>query len=144
MRTIEQERAKYALKCIGEVKEKAKENPNIEEKYSSYVKKSPTLILTNGLGSTLAFYRSKIGKDGGEKKPERLAYKLLYNHLNNWVSGKEYDKINFTKGQDLLEWVTEASSLEAFQATQEVIQLLNWLSKFAKAELKEESGVGND
>lgn len=143
MRTIEQERAKYALKCIAEVKKRAKENPKIEEKYSSYVKKSPALILTNGLGSTLAFYRSKIGKDGDEKKPEKLAYRLLYNHINDWVSGKEYDKVNFTKGQDLLKWITEtASSLEVFQATQEVIQLLTWMSKFAKAELKEESGGG--
>ena len=141
MRTLEQERAKYALKCIDEVK--LKSNSELEKNYSSYVKKSPALILTNGLGNTLAFYKSKIGKEGSEKKPEKLAYELLYNHINNWVSGKEYDKVNFTKGQDLLEWITKtASSLEVFQATQEVIRLLTWMSKFAKAKLEEESGGG--
>jgi len=141
MRTIDQERAKYALKCIDEVK--SKDNSELEKIYSSYVKKSPALILTNGLGSTLAFYRSKIGKESDREKPEKLAYKLLYDHINDWVSGKECDRVNFTKGQDLLEWITKtASSIEVFQATQEVIRLLTWMSKFAKAELKEESGGG--
>jgi len=141
MRSIEQERAKYALKCIDEVK--SKDNSELEKNYSSYVKKSPALILTNGLGSTLAFYKSKIGKEGDEKKPEKLAYNLLYDYINDWVSGKEYDKVNFTKGQDLLDWITKtASSLEVFQVTQEIVRLLTWMSKFAKAELKEESGGG--
>jgi CRISPR-associated protein Cmr5 len=33
----------------------------LEEKLSSYISRSPTMILVNGLGNTMAFYISKIG-----------------------------------------------------------------------------------
>ena len=57
--TMEQRRAKFAYDRVLEVKEDDKKT---QEKYNSYVKNAPVLILTNGLGQALAFYLSKLEK----------------------------------------------------------------------------------
>lgn len=118
MRTLEQERAKFAYDKIMLVK-----NEDFEEDYARYVKSAPALILTNGLGNTLAFYKSKKSK----------AYYELYKHIEEWLKKRGYCNEN----QDVLEWIANTDSLLVFQATQEVLALLNWMTKFAKAELKE-------
>ncbi len=122
MRTLEQKRAEFAYGKVKSVKGK-----NFEGDYARYVKNAPALILTNGLGNTLAFYRSKM------KKGERDAYAELYSHIEEWLKKQEYCDEN----QDLLEWISNTDSLLVFQATQEVLALLNWMTKFAKAELEE-------
>jgi CRISPR-associated protein Cmr5 len=119
LRSLEQERARYAWDCINEVKE-LKEA--VEEKYSSYVKRAPALIQTNGLGSTLAFYKSK-----GEN-----AYELLYKHIDGWFKKKCHTN------QDIIEWIISenTSSLDIFIVTRETLALLNWMKRFAEATLK--------
>lgn len=130
IRTLEQERAKYAWEQVKRVKGDSK----IEARYSSYVKKMPALILTNGLGNALAFTRSKFGPESEEKlRVDAKAYKLLYQHLNGWFSKQA--QVN----KDILDWiVNDASSLEVLRITEETIALLNWMKRFADAELKGE------
>lgn len=125
LRSLEQERARYAWDHINEVK--ALKDKDAEGKYSSYVKKASTLIQTNGLGNTLAFYRSK----------EEKAYKLLYEHINDWFKKK------YHTNQDIIGWVISGntSSLDVFRVTKEVLALLNWMKRFAEAELKGEEGA---
>ncbi len=118
MRTLEQKRAEFAYGKVKSVKGK-----NFEGDYARYVKNAPALILTNGLGNTLAFYRAKKSE----------AYIELYRHIEEWLKKQEYCDEN----QDLLEWISNTDSLLVFQATQEVLALLNWMTKFAKAELEE-------
>lgn len=172
LRSLEQDRARYAWDCVNGVKaetlkkydkesgllEKIKEEikrrereesrieeklnnyyKNIEGKYPSYVKKTPTLIQINGLGNTLAFYRSKFGIK--EKEEEKLSaddrtYKLLYEHINNWFKKK------YNINQDIIEWIISenSSSLDLFKTTREILSLLNWIKRFAEAELKELKG----
>jgi len=117
MRTLEQERAKFAYEKIKLIKDR-----DFKEEYARYVKSAPALILTNGLGNTLAYYRSKRNK----------AYDELYNHIKEWL-----ERRGFCKG-DVLEWIMNTDSLRVFQATREVLALLNWMTKFAKAELEED------
>jgi len=175
LRTLEQERANYAWKCINAIKannrkrideesgllskiieirkeslkkrikeeEKVKEEldkeiksyyDNIEKKYRPYITKTPTLIQTNGLGNTLAFYKSKFGQEKEEKlSAEKRAYKLLYEHINTWFKER-------FENRDILEWIIDenTSSIDVFKATKEVLALLNWMKRFAEAELKEE------
>lgn len=123
LRSLEQKRARYAWDCINEVKE-LKEA--VEKKYSSYVKRAPALIQTNGLGNTLAFYRSK----------DEIAYKLLYKHIDGWFKKKCYTN------QDIVRWIMSenTSSLDVFRVTREILALLNWMKRFAEAELKGEEG----
>ena len=122
MISLEQERAKFAYEKVKSVKGKG-----FEEEYARYVKSAPVLILTNGLGNTLAFYKSKSKKESKEAE----AYSELYEHISEWLENR-----GFLKG-DVLEWIINTDSLNVFYATQEVLALLNWMTKFAKAELKE-------
>lgn len=124
LRNLEQDRAKYAWECVQEVK---KESDQLQKNYNSYVKKAPTLIQANGLPNVLAFYYNKLKK--GEE-----AYELLYKHIANWNQLKR-----LTNNKDILQWIlNDASSLEIFQVTKEIIALLNWMKRFADAELKGE------
>jgi len=132
LRSLEQKRANYAWKCIQKVKNLNKDN--IEKSYNSYIKKTPTLIQTNGLGNSLAFYKSKFGSEKDEKlNTDKRAYKLLYEHINNWFKQK------YQKHKDILDWIIHqnTSSTEVFQTTKEILAFLSWMKRFAEAELKE-------
>lgn len=130
LKSLEQERAKYAWECIMEIKEEEKEE--LEKKYKSYIKKAPTFIQNSGLGNTLAFYRSKAGSQKS-KSPEKKAYGKIYKHINEWF------KMRFEE-KDILKWIIskETSSIEIFRVTKELILLLDWMKKFVEAELKGE------
>jgi len=133
LRSLEQKRAKYAWECI----QKVRGNIEQEDKYKSYVRSAPSYIQINGLGNTLAFYKSKFEADLRKKGENELsadnrAYKLLYDHLNEW-------RKELRGGKDILEWIRDenTSSLGVFQATKEIIALLNWMKRFAEAELRD-------
>lgn len=152
LRSLEQERANYAWRCIQEVKNFG---TDVENKYKSYVKSTSSYIQINGLGNTLVFYKSKFEADfkkyfeelrkkglDDEKASEdafkklsndKKAYKLLYDHLNGWF--KEY----FKEHKDILNWIIDenTSSIKVFQVTREIISLLNWMKRFAEAELRD-------
>jgi len=116
LRTLEQERAQHAWSCVQEVKDKP-----FAGDYRTIAVKVPSLIVTNGLGQTLAFLRSK---------PDRQHFQLLYRHLADWVGRKVH------ADGDLLNWlVNEATSQQYRLATMEALALLQWLKRFAEAEL---------
>jgi len=93
-------------------------------KYGSVVRKLPSYILTNGLGQTLAFLKAKgKGEPGNE-------HEVLYQHLEGWL--RRQLGIN----GNLLDWlVSKATSQQYRLATMEALALLQWLKRFAEAEL---------
>jgi len=116
LRTLEQERAKNAWSCVQEVKDKP-----FAGDYRAIAVKVPSLIVTNGLGQTLAFLRSK---------PDRPHFQMLYRHLVNWIGRK------VNEDGDFLVWlVNDANSQQYRLATTEALALLQWLKRFAEAEL---------
>ena len=117
--TKEQERASKAWEYVSD---KVK-GQTFEGEYGSWVKKLPALVLTNGLGQTLAFLRAK-GKD------EANAPQTLYNHLSEWVMGE----IAPAQGS-LLEWLMGKDSATYRRATTEALAFINWLKRFAEAKL---------
>lgn len=126
LRTLEQDRANCAWNCIKKTKDRNDEQ--IERKYKSFVNKSSALLLTNGLGNTLAFYQSKY--EGNS--PEAQAYRFLYAHIDEWLK-----KQNIVD-QNVIEWFRskKTSSLDVIRATKETLAFLSWLKRFAVAELK--------
>lgn len=115
MRALEQERANHAWKCIDEVR-----NQSFASDYRSLAVKTPSLILTNGLGQTLAFLQAK-GKD---------EHNMLYKHISDWL--KQQLKLN----DDLLEWIVEKATSQQYRlATMEALALLQCLKRFAEAVL---------
>lgn len=118
----EQERAKKAWDLVSNIK-----NDTIE-KYAALAKSAPVMILTNGLGQTLAFFISK-----GKSKE----YSLLYSHLNEWLS----DNVVWTENQDiddsLIERVIHEKSQGYRMATEEALAFLAWAKRFATALAKD-------
>ncbi len=152
LRSLEQDRAKFAYNVVSDVKGKSKE---IQKKFSSYVKNSPVLILSNGLSQTLAFYLSKMKiksdveyksvkselekPDGFENKSERIAYGYLYYYISKWLAEESNCGRGLTNGKDPLKFVMEdADVTKVMQVTQETIMLLNWMRRFADAMLEKE------
>lgn len=127
-RTLEQQRATRAWECVDEVTSKSQD---FKKKYGSLARKVPTLILTNGLGQTLAFLKAK-----GKNHPAD-EHTVLFRHLSRWVLSQVAPSSPATNG-DLLQWVLQNDSASYRRATVEALAFLTWLKRFAEAELPAE------
>jgi len=119
-RTVEQQRAEQAWKNVRAVKDK-KRNP---KEYLALARSAPADIQSHGLAQTLAFWKAK-----GEPH-----HKALYDHVSRWVMGQ----IGASESADLLTWITDpqTDSVRYRQATVEALAFLEWIKRFAEAELK--------
>jgi CRISPR-associated protein Cmr5 len=97
------------------------------------------LVLTNGLGQTLAFLLAKAKRHEPEQKRsvEAKAHDLLLVHLSNWVLSQVASSTTASNG-DLLQWVLQNDSAAYRRATIESLAFLTWLKRFAEAELPTE------
>ena len=124
--TREQKRAKAAW---GNVQEVDKKSPDVKKKYRGLVLKPPVMILTNGLGQTLAFLKSK-GKGNTND-----AHETVYAHLQDWLFGEL--SWTGTNHATLIERVLNTASEVYRQSTTETLSYLHWLRRFAEAVLPE-------
>jgi len=116
LKKLEQGRAEEAYKAALEgVKEKD---------YTSYVKKLPMLIKTNGLGAAIVFYASN--------KP---AHKLICSQILTWLKTDSPKMLaDFSKASTPIDFAHELTKLESPQyraITVEVLAYLNWLKRFS-------------
>lgn len=116
-RDLDRSRAAQAWKDIQEVKPK-----NYQAKYGSLARKMPTLIQTNGLGQTLAFLKAK-GKEH---------HSQMFDHLSGWLITR------IAGTGDFLNRVFDMESQTYRLATTEALAFLQWLKRFAEAELGSE------
>lgn len=122
-RSLEQKRAAFAWQCVQGVKGKG-----WARDYGQLARSVPAMVQVNGLGQALAFLRSKGKK--GDNEHARLAA-----DVSRWVS----EQLLREQRDDLIPWITgQASSAEYRRATAEALAFLNWLRRFAEAELDEE------
>jgi CRISPR-associated protein Cmr5 len=104
---------------------------NLLKNYRSYVKKIPTMILSNGLGQTLAFIKSKSEKGN--------AYKLIYEQLTEYMRSPYTTRMQMPEDKkELVEWVISCDSEKYRYITQEILAFLNWLKRFAEGLIEEE------
>ena len=139
MKTLEQERSNYAFECISEIKKE--KDKNFEKNASSLIAKLGTLILTNGLGNTLAFLFSKAKNHHLETIViiSNWLYKLEgQNKEVNSGNVKEKEKID----QIMRDFVLDVDVEKYMYYTDETLRLINWLRRFSDAML--ESGGGNN
>ncbi len=126
--TLDQQRAKRAWSDIQSVVSRA---DDFRKKYGSLARKVPMLVLTNGLGQTLAFLRAK-GKDDPSDE-----HNILFGHLSAWTMSQVAASAG---NQNLLDWVLNNDSAAYRHATTEALAYLMWLKRFAEAELPTEEG----
>lgn len=123
-RDLDRDRAACAWKCIQEITSK---NIQEQKKYGTIARKLPTLIQVNGLAQTLAFLKAK-----GEAH-----HIAAFKHLSGWVCGHFH-----WQDTDLLGKILSPNmdSLHYRLATAESLSFLQWLKRFAEAELDTEEG----
>ena len=135
MKTLEQERSNCAFECISKIKGK-----NFEKDASSLIAKLGTLILTNGLGNTLAFLFSKA-------KNHHLETIVI---ISNWLYKLERqnkqvnsDNVKEKIDQIMRDFVLDVDVEKYMYYTDETLRLINWLRRFSDAML-ESGGENND
>ncbi len=112
-RSLEQERAEFAWKAVGE-------SPS--DAFKNLASGAPALIMSNGLMQVLAFYR--------EKKTEH--HERLLRALIEWLSRKELGVPNGDY-ETVMKALHQGDSDRYFRCTEEALELLRWIRQFAKA-----------
>lgn len=134
MKTLEQNRASFAWSCVDFVDKDLDSNEinnisKFKKEYRSTVMKLPTLILTNGLGQTLAFLKSKgKGKDSN-------AEEKVYQDLQGWLTKPNIVNWERSVQGELIERIMAVNSGKYRFITIETLAFLNWLKRFADAVL---------
>lgn len=124
-RMIEQERAQAAWEAVAAFK--SRHNKDERDRYAALAKKFPMMVLTNGLGQTLAFLRAK-GK---------TEHQALYHDFSAWVSKQIYQR-NDDKLLERLMGVepgVRGDSNTYRRALVETLAFAAWLKRFVEAEL---------
>lgn len=113
MKTIEQERAEHVIKRLAKIK--------IEKDFVSYANSLPSMIHTNGLGQTIAFYHTK----------ETKAHTDLITMLEDWLKspGRPYENSG-----NVMKSMMENDMIHYMAAQKEAIAYCSWIKKMAKAE----------
>jgi len=157
-KTMGQQRAKSAWDNLVDVKNH--ENDDFKIGYRNSARSAAVLVMTAGLGQTLAFLRAKGKNDAAS------AHTWLYNHLSTWAMGqlnsddeqrqalRDWMRRNFQMGQAddeavdgrarlaLLEWVIDQDVDVYRRATTETLAYLGWLKRFAEATLPQPDEMG--
>lgn len=104
--------------------------------YRAYARKIPQMILSNGLGQTLAFVKSKA-KNGN-------AYEVLYSQMTDYLKSDSTARIPRPQDiNELVEWVISLNSYQYRYAIEEILAFLNWVKRFAEGLIEtEEEGEG--
>ena len=124
--TLEQERAKKAWEFVNSIN--SEQDEKTKKEYRSIALKMPILILTNGLGQTLAFVKSK--------EDNQNAHSLFYGHLQGWLNSR----INWDNTKELVDNIVNTNTEQYRYATSESLAFLVWLKRFADAILPKEEG----
>lgn len=120
VKTLDQRRAQHAWKAIQNIK-----NDSGAEHYAREAKKLPMRIMSAGLGQALAFLRAKASEKPGLEQ--------LHQDLTDWVfQGRG---LQGAVSNSLLRSIIEGDAVFLRRATDEVLAYLEWLNRFAEAEI---------
>lgn len=119
MENIQQERAKFAIEQL----EKISSNQVIDKDTATFIVGTPNMILSNGIGQTLAFLLAKTDKE-----------KKVYRILKNWIC-KKYANLGFTDKSDM-DFIKTFCTLKQdkyLEIQRESLRLCEWLKRYARA-----------
>lgn len=119
MENIQQERAKFAIEQL----EKISSNQVIDKDTATFIVGTPNMILSNGIGQTLAFLLAKTDKE-----------KKVYRILKNWIC-KKYANLGFSDKSDM-DFIKTFCTLKQdkyLEIQRECLRLCEWLKRYARA-----------
>ncbi|NUN14382.1 MAG: type III-B CRISPR module-associated protein Cmr5 [Myxococcales bacterium] len=128
---VNDERAQWAWEKVGEA---YRQDVKVQKRYSSLVRRLPSMLQTSGLGQTMAFLfsQSKFGESnvGDQAEGSRLLYRHLAERFgvvgDNDGRGRAMDKITNMSPQD---YRLESRKLQA---------VAEWLKRFGEGRLQTE------
>lgn len=129
IKKIENGRAEFAYKCVDNIINN-NNNKILLKEYRSHSRKIPQMIISNGLGQTLAFIQAK--------RKNYNAYDFLYRQIQEYFLSNNTIRIRMNNAEDLLEWVISCNSEEYKYITQETLAFFNWLRRFAEGMIEDE------
>ncbi len=121
----EQQRAEFALARIQEAMTSG--SGRVPEDFANFIVGTPTMILQNGLGQTMAFLLSKC------KGREDVADKhfFTFRAIARWCE-RENSQIQ-SRPMDFLQAVTQLHQGQYLTLQEEALKMLQWLKRYAKA-----------
>lgn len=130
LENLEHKRAQEAWSCVDYVNTEI-EDKKLKKEYRSLVMRLPALIITNGLGQTLAYLKAK-GKDAD---PDNNPHERIYRDIQGWLNKRG---IQWQAKGELIERIITLDSINFRFVTQETLSFLSWLKRFADAVLPKE------
>jgi CRISPR-associated protein Cmr5 len=122
MQTRQQIRAQFSLEYTRD--NLVSRGNAVPKEIANFIVGTPTLILTNGLGQTLAFLLSKKDKQ-----------KKVFDFIKKWLCQDMKGKFgNHTDNDiDFLKSFNGLSQADYLNAQHETLKLLEWLKRYARA-----------
>lgn len=125
-KTLDQRRAAHVLGKIGAV--------SLEREHKSIVDSLPSMIMSSGLGPTLAFLKAKC---------DSPYHTWTYEALQEWLHKGCGVEIGWkSQNPDLLGRLAEEDSFVYRAATQEALAYAGWLKRAVRAKVKEDGASG--
>ena len=119
MNSKEQQRSNFALEQLN--------GKRITEDFASFIVGTPTMILQNGFGQTMAFLLSKCG---GNTDPNDKHY-FTFDAVAKW-SNLVYDNVP-CDAAGFFKAVAELQQDEYLTLQEETLMMLQWLKRYARA-----------
>ena len=121
MRTLGQKRAEFALNSLQKLPDALRED------FKTFTAGLPALILQNGFGQALAFLKAKAN---GQDK-----HQYSFSIIVNWLVNRNILTPEDNNDVGYLEQISTMDQQEYLQAQKETLAMLEWLKRYANAEL---------
>ena len=131
-RTLTQEYALYAYKCIKKVKEL-----NLQSDYKTRVRRLPAMITHNGLLTTLTFLYSKAKFKNKKNENAPNAEALLLKHIVAWLEYREPKEINQQDISSFIKRLAETDFQHLMLYSRRALTLAQWLKRLAEGEFED-------
>jgi len=121
----EQKRSEFAL---GRIEKVIQGNGKVSEELASFIVGTPTMILQNGFGQTMAYLLSKCK---GTFKAHDKHY-FTFESISRWCEG-ENQNVPSNNPLSFLKKISELKQAEYLALQEEALKMLQWLKRYARA-----------
>ena len=126
--TLDQRRARHAWQSVAQMTKHSRDH---QKAYRREAKRLPVRTMTAGLGHALAFVNAK----------RNVANDELLRDVADWVlqkRGQPESVLERPKAGALIEKIIKSDGIFLRTTTDEVLAYVQWLSRFAEAELEDD------